>query len=211
MAGRTQSDDSGAALEIEALLRGLSADQPEALSALIVAAQGDLRRIAHAERAGFVAGETLSTTALVNEAYLRLSQSVLPRALDRRFFFGIAARSMRQILVDHARANAAQKRGAGAIHTTLSAAAALPDPALAAADLLVLDDALTALDRASSRAAEIVNLRYFGGLTDPEIAALLDIDESTVRRDWSKARGWLHRRMSDTPGEHSMPKKAGAP
>jgi RNA polymerase sigma factor (TIGR02999 family) len=165
------------------------------LSALIVAAQADLRRIAHGQRAAFAAGETLSTTALVNEAYLRLVRSNLPQPLDRRFFFGIAARTMRQILVDHARAGAADKRGAGAVHTTLSAADALPDPALAADDMLLLEDALLALERASARAAEIVNLRYFGGLTDAEIGTLLEIDESTVRRDWSKARGWLHRRL----------------
>lgn len=192
----TGTDHAPAAAEIAALLLQLSAGEPGALSALIVAAQQDLRRIAKSERAGAGAGETLSTTALVNEAYLRLSRSALPQSLDRRFFFGIAARTMRQILVDHARAESAQKRGSGAIHTTLSAADSMPDPAMAAEDLLVLDDALAALERASERAAEIVHLRYFGGMTDLEIAALLGIDESTVRRDWAKARGWLHRRMS---------------
>lgn len=195
------TDKAQAAAEVAALLRQLSAGHPGALSALIVAAQQDLRRIAQSERAATGAGETLSTTALVNEAYLRLSKSNLPQPLDRRFFFGIAARTMRQILVDHARAESAQKRGSGAIHTTLSAADSLPDPAMAAEDMLVLDDALAALERASERAAEIVHLRYFGGMTDAEIAALLGIDESTVRRDWSKARGWLHRRMSATPSD----------
>jgi RNA polymerase sigma factor (TIGR02999 family) len=194
-------DDTDVAAEIATLLRQLSAGKPSALSALIVAAQQDLRRIAKSERVAAGAGETLSTTALVNEAYLRLSRSALPQPLDRRFFFGIAARTMRQILVDHARAESAQKRGSGDIHTTLSAADALPDPAMAADDLLVLDDALAALERASLRAAEIVHLRYFGGMTDAEIAALLDIDESTVRRDWAKARGWLHRRMNGSAGE----------
>lgn len=189
------SDSPEAAAAISSLLRQLGGDRPEVLSALIVAAQADLRRIAHGQRAAFPAGETLSTTALVNEAYLRLVRSSLPQSLDRRFFFGIAARTMRQILVDHARAGAADKRGAGAVHTTLSAADLLPDPALAADDMLLLDDALLALERASARAAEIVNLRYFGGLTDAEIGTLLEIDESTVRRDWSKARGWLHRRL----------------
>jgi RNA polymerase sigma factor (TIGR02999 family) len=197
---QTGTDLPQSAAAITSLLQELSAGQPGALSALIVAAQQDLRRIAHSERAAADAGETLSTTALVNEAYLRLSRSSLPQPLDRRFFFGIAARTMRQILVDHARAESAQKRGARAIHTTLSAADALPDPAMAAEDMLVLDDALAALERASSRAAEIVHLRYFGGLTDPEIAGLLGVDESTVRRDWSKARGWLHRRMSNPVG-----------
>lgn len=197
----TQTDNAQTAAEISALLKQLSVGQPGALSALIVSAQHDLRRIAHSERAAASAGETLSTTALVNEAYLRLSKSALPQPLDRRFFFGIAARTMRQILVDHARAESAQKRGSGAVHTTLSAAGSMPDPAMAAEDMLVLDDALAALERASERAAEIVHLRYFGGMTDAEIAALLGIDESTVRRDWSKARGWLHRRMSATPSD----------
>jgi RNA polymerase sigma factor (TIGR02999 family) len=189
-------NDSQIATRITDLLRQLSVDAPGALPALMVAAQQDLRRIARSERVAFAAGETLSTTALVNEAYLRLSHSKLPQPIDRRFFFGIAARTMRQILVDHARAESRLKRGARAVHTTLSSAESLPDPALAADDLLVLDDALSALERNSARAAEIVHLRYFGGLTDAEIAELLGIDQSTVRRDWSKARGWLHRRMS---------------
>lgn len=186
---------SAAADEVAALLRQMSADRPGTLAALMVAAQQDLRRIARSERVAFDAGETLSTTALVNEAYLRLSRGSLPAPLDRRFFFGIAARAMRQILVEHARARSAQKRGGDAAHTTLSSADELPDPSLAAEDLLVLDDALSALERVSRRSAQIVDLRYFGGLTDDEIASVLDIDASTVRRDWSKARGWLHRRL----------------
>jgi RNA polymerase sigma factor (TIGR02999 family) len=198
--GESRSESPMAA-EIAELLRQLSADTPGTLSALIVAAQHDLRRIAHRERVAFGPGETLSTTALVNEAYLRLSHGKLPQPLDRRYFFGIASRAMRQILVEHARAHSAQKRGGGAIHTTLSAAEGMPDPALAAEDLLVLDDALSALEEVSVRAAEIVYLRYFGGLTDAEIGALLDIDQSTVRRDWSKARGWLYRRMTGPPDD----------
>jgi RNA polymerase sigma factor (TIGR02999 family) len=181
---------------IAELLRELSAKTPGSLAALMAAAQHDLRRIAHGERAAFGAGQTLSTTALVNEAYLRLSHRQLPQNLDRRYFFGIAARTMRQILVDYAREESAQKRGAGAVHTTLSAANNLADPALAADDLLLLDNALSALENVSARAAEIVHLRYFGGLTDAEISALLQVDESTVRRDWAKARGWLFAQMS---------------
>lgn len=176
---------------IEGLLSQLGGNDPEALNALVRATQYDLRRIAHRERLALEGGHTLSTTALVNEAYLKLAGSRLPADVDRRLFFGAAARVMRQVLVDHARAAAALKRGSGVLHESLSAAADLPAPQSAAADLLALDQALEQLAEANARAAEVVGLRYFAGLGDAEIANLLGVDESTVRRDWLKARGWL--------------------
>lgn len=180
---------------ISELLRNLSADRQGTIGELMAALHADLRAIAHRERVVAGAGPTLSTTALVNEAYIRLSQGRLPEAMDRRYFFGVAARAMRQILVDYARAQRAAKRGGGKPHDSLSAAEQLAPDTMSSDELLALDDALGALERASERAAEVVQLRYFGGMTDAEIAALLAVDESTVRRDWAKARGWLYERM----------------
>jgi RNA polymerase sigma factor (TIGR02999 family) len=184
---------------LDALLGRLAASEPGALDALVAATQRDLRRIAHRERLAIGGGETLSTTALVNEAYLKLAGSRLPADVDRRLFFGAAARVMRQVLVDHARAAHALKRGSGAVHESLSAAAGVPAPETRADDLLALDQALDGLAQANARAAEVVGLRYFAGLGDAEIAGLLGVDESTVRRDWIKARGWLFQRLGEDP------------
>jgi RNA polymerase sigma factor (TIGR02999 family) len=184
---------------IEGLLSRLGASEPGALDALMRATQQDLRRIAHRERAALTGGETLSTTALVNEAYLKLAGSRLPADVDRRLFFSAAARVMRQVLVDHARAAHANKRGSGVLHESLSAAANLPSPEVFATDVLDLNDALDGLTAANARAAEVVSLRYFAGLSDLEIARLLGVDESTVRRDWLKARGWLFLRLGGIP------------
>ena len=182
---------------LDALLGRLAASEPGALDALVRAAQADLRRIAHLERLAMGSGETLSTTALVNEAYIKLAGSRLPADVDRRLFFGAAARVMRQVLVDHVRAARAIKRGSGVAHESLSAAAAVATPGARSDDLLALDQALDGLAAANARAAEVVHLRYFAGLGDAEIAGLLGVDESTVRRDWIKARGWLHQHLGD--------------
>lgn len=194
-----QSLQQSIAETLDALLGRLAASEPGALDALVQATQRDLRRIAHRERMAMGGGETLSTTALVNEAYLKLAGSRLPADVDRRLFFGAAARVMRQVLVDHARAAHAQKRGSGAVHESLSAAAGVPTPEARADDLLALDQALDGLAQANARAAEVVGLRYFAGLGDAEIAGLLGVDESTVRRDWIKARGWLFQRLGGMP------------
>jgi RNA polymerase sigma factor (TIGR02999 family) len=183
--------------ELSALLSASLRQHPHAFDQLMTRAQRDLRQIAHRERMTFGAGETLSTTALVNEAYLKLKASPPPDAIDRRQFFGIAARAMRQILVDHARAQRADKRGGGISHESLSAAEQLAQPP--GEDILALDEALRLLSEANARAAEVVQLRFFAGLGDVEIGLLLGIEESTVRRDWLKARGWLYQRLQDTP------------
>lgn len=184
---------------LTALLGELATATPGALDALVAAAQRDLRQIAHRERIAFGPGETLSTTALVNEAYLKLAGSRLPDDVDRRLFFGIAARVMRQVLVDHARAARAAKRGGGAVHESLSAAERVADGDVRLDDLVSLDAALDGLAAANARAAEVVQLRYFAGLGDREVADLLGVDESTVRRDWLKARGWLFQHLGGGP------------
>ncbi len=161
-------------------------------------AQGDLRRVAHAERLALRAGETLSTTALVNEAWLRFAQAD-SRFLDRKHFYATAARAMRQVLVDHLRTQQAQKRGGGAVHGALEEALELASGDPFGADLLVMDAALSALEQALPRAAQVVHLRYFVGLDDREVGALLGVEESTVRRDWLKARAWLFLHLGGSP------------
>ncbi|HET7844408.1 MAG TPA: ECF-type sigma factor [Xanthomonadales bacterium] len=177
------------------LLRRLGSARAESLGELMAVVQADLRAIAHRERMLGGAGPTLSTTALVNEAWLKLREGRLPDAIDRRMFFGIAARAMRQVLVDYARERRAAKRGGGRAHDSLSAVDQMESADPPADELLALDDALAALERTNQRAAEVVQLRYFGGLADAEIGEVLGVDESTVRRDWLKARGWLHERL----------------
>lgn len=180
------------------LLRSLAPAAPDALAQWMREAQTDLRRVAHAERLALRAGETLSTTALVHEAYLRFAQSG-SRFVDRKHFFATSARAMRQILVDYSRVQRAQKRGAGALHEDLDSVQELPDTNAFGVDLLILDAALTELEKAMPRAAQVVQLRFFVGLDDREIGQLVGVEESTVRRDWLKARGWLYLHLGGEP------------
>lgn len=160
------------------------------LDVLMSGAQQALRRIAHRQRLSL--DGTLSTTELVHEAWLRLNDSALPQPIDARGFFAIAARVMRQVLVDHIRVRRAQKRGGGLPAESLSAALEQASPDPAAEEVLLIDQALDALRLQHARAADVVQLRYFAGLSDVEIGALLGVEESTVRRDWLKARAWLY-------------------
>ena len=180
------------------LLRSATPSGPAALADWMRDAQADLRRVAHAERMALRAGETLSTTALVNEAYLRFAQAG-SRFVDRKHFFATAARAMRQVLVDYVRSQHAQKRGAGAAHTQIDELFDLASDDPFGADLLVIDAALTALEQVLPRAAQVVHLRYFVGLDDREVGALLGVEESTVRRDWLKARAWLFLHLGGRP------------
>lgn len=154
----------------------------------------DLKRLAHRERKRVSAGATLQTTALVNEAYLKL------RAThgwnDDAHFLRAAALAMRHALVNHAVAKLAGKRGDGAIHLPMADAleVAIEDDAT----VLALNEALGRLARASLRLAQVVECRYFAGYEDPETARALGISERTVRRDWILARAWLHRELADT-------------
>ena len=183
--------------QMTALLRS-TAPSGAALADWMREAQADLRRVAHAERMALRAGETLSTTALVNEAWLRFAQAG-SRFVDRKHFFATAARAMRQVLVDHVRAQRAQKRGAGAAHAQIEDVLDLASDDPFGADLLVIDAALSALEAALPRAAQVVHLRYFVGIDDREIGSLLGIEESTVRRDWLKARAWLFLHLGGRP------------
>jgi len=154
----------------------------------------ELRRIARRCLAGQRSGHTLQPTALVHEAYLRLVGRDSVNWQSRMHFFAAAAQMMRQILVDHARRHIAAKRGGGAITMVLSEELALPQKA--SLDLLALDDAMQRLAELDARQCQIVELRFFGGLSIAETAQAVDISPATTKREWTTARLWLHRAMS---------------
>ncbi len=156
----------------------------------------EIKRIARSRMRGSAPAHTLQPTALVNEAILRLVGRKAPWE-SRGHFLGVAARAMRSVLADYARARKAAKRGGGRGREPLDAAAAwFEDHNL---DLLALDEALQRFAEIDPRACRIVELRYFAGLTQPQIAELMDLSVATVERDWSMARGWLLRELSEKP------------
>ena len=159
----------------------------------------ELRRVAHRHLEREAEGHTLSTTALVHEVYLRLKDHGTGAFNDRVHFFAMAARAMRRILVDHARRHHAAKRGAGARRVPLENLERLTGDGLAIderADLLVaLDEALLRLTVLDARQAQVVELRFFGGLTEDETAKTLGIGLRTAKRDWAKARSWLYQSL----------------
>ncbi|MBL8725703.1 MAG: sigma-70 family RNA polymerase sigma factor [Planctomycetes bacterium] len=166
---------------------------PDRQAQLLPLVYQELRELAKQALRGERRDHTLQPTALVHEAFLRL---VGPNQLpwqNRAHFFGAAAQAMRRILVDHARARAAQKRGGAAVREAALALDGLPDPRSddAAAGFLLLDDALERLAMAFPDAAQVVHLRYFAGLDVAETAAALGVSEPTVKRTWAFARGWL--------------------
>ena len=150
----------------------------------------ELRSLAQAMLRRHAPGDTLNATALVHEAYVRL-EGRTGAVHDRVHFFALAARAMRFVLVDHARAHAAARRGGGARHVTLGAAGDVAD--LRADELLALDEALTILSGEHPRLAHVVELRFFGGLTHEEVAETEGVSVRTAKRDWELARAWLHR------------------
>jgi RNA polymerase sigma factor (TIGR02999 family) len=150
----------------------------------------ELRRLAHRYMAGQRADHTLQTTALVNEAYLRLANQDEPHFANRSHFLAVAAKAMRQILVDHAKATLRDKRGAGVKAVELDEAAVFsPEPTR---EILDLNEALEKLAVLDSRKANVVELHYFGGLKQEEIADVLKISVVTVRRDWTFSKAWLY-------------------
>lgn len=139
---------------------------------------------------------TLQTTALINEAYVRLVDQKNVHWANRSHFFAISAQIMRRILIDHARRHAYAKRGGGAQQVSLEEAAVVSRAA--GLELLRLDEALKSLAQMDPRRSQVVELRYFGGLNNEEIAGVLNISENTVTRDWNMARAWLHRQLSES-------------
>jgi RNA polymerase sigma factor (TIGR02999 family) len=158
----------------------------------------DLRRQASGYLRRERSGHTLQPTALVNEVYLRLVDQQRAHWKGRAHFFAVAAQLMRRILVDHARAHLADKRGGWAQIVTLDEASDAPEEkAVANVDLLALDDALTELSNLDERQGRVVELRYFAGLTIPETAEVLGVTHATISRDWRNARAWLLLRLSE--------------
>jgi len=155
----------------------------------------ELRRVAHHHLSGQRRDYTLQTTALVNEAYLRLADQTNPRWQNRAHFFAVAARAMRQILVSYARSQQAQKRGGGALKIDLDEAALVsPEESK---EIVDLHEALETLATLDSRKAQVVELKYFGGLNYDEIAEVLKISRITARRDWEFAKVWLYTELHD--------------
>jgi RNA polymerase sigma factor (TIGR02999 family) len=155
----------------------------------------ELHRIARRKLAAERDGHQMQPTALVNEAFVRLLGDAPVAWVNRAHFFGISAHLMRQILIDFARAQNTEKRGNGALHVTLSAAAGIVASHSDLVDLIDLDQALDELAQLDQRQAKLVELRYFGGLENREIAAVLGISEPTVARAWRLARAWLFDRL----------------
>ncbi len=172
------------------LLANWSQGDNAALTELTPLVYEDLRRLAHRHMGGQRPDHTLQTTALVHEAYLRLADQTNPNWQTRAHFFAVAARAMRQILVDYAKRYRSQKRGGGALKIELDEAA-LVSPA-ESKEIVDLHEALERLATLDSREAEVVELKYFGGLNYDEIAEVLKISPVTVRRDWEFAKVWLY-------------------
>ena len=179
------------------LLEYWSHGADDALAELTPLVYEELRRLAHRHMGRERPDHTLQTTALVNEAYLRLVDQTNLRWQDRAHFFAVAARAMRQILVNYAKSYRAQKRGGGALKVDLEEAA-LVSPEQSR-EIVDLHEALQDLAMLDSRKAQVVELKYFGGLNDDEIAEVLKISAVTVRRDWIFAKAWLHKQLRSSP------------
>ncbi len=178
---------------ISGLLRDLSEGRPGALDQLVPIVYEELRRIAHRQLRDERPGHTLNTTALVHEAYMRLTGIERVEWQDRAHFLAVAARVMRRVLVDYARSRGRDKRGGGAVPVPLIDA--LDVPAGQAEDLTDLDEALERLGALSQRQCHVVECRCFGGMSVEETATALGISEATVKRDWAFSRAWLNREL----------------
>lgn len=179
--------------EITELLKAWGKGDKAALDELAPLCYQELRRLARRHMRQERPGQTLQTSALVNEAFLRLTDWENVDWQNRAHFFAMAARIMRNILVDFAKRRRSAKRGADPLMVSLSAVANVPQRG---ADLIALDEALDALAALSPRQSQVIELKFFGGLTIEETAEVLKVSVGTVRRDWSLARAWLYRELS---------------
>lgn len=182
-----------AAHSVTQLLQRWNNGDREALDKLMPLIYEELRRMARRYMGQQNPGHTLQSTALIHEAYLRLVKQKDKHFQNRAHFFGVAAQAMRHILVDYARARNATKRGGHARPVSLEEAALVTQER--AAELIAFDEALKELESLSTRQGRVVELRYFGGLTVEETAAVLEVSPETVMRDWSMAKTWLHRAL----------------
>ena len=182
--------------EITRLLVAWGDGDESALEGLTPLVYDELRRLAHHYMSQERPGHALQTTALVNEAYLRLIDWKNVHWQSRAHFFAVSAQLMRRILVDFARTQGYAKRGGGALQVTLDEAVVSGEKG---ADIVALDEALRSLAELDERQSKVVELRFFGGLSIEETAEVLKVSEGTVRRDWSLARAWLHRELVAIP------------
>ena len=187
---------AGAPTPVTVLLHAWSDGDDAALGQLVPLVEAELRRLARIHMARERRGHTLQTTALVNEAFVRLVDAKGLRWQDRSQFLGVSSRLMRRVLVDHARARRCRKRGASAQRVTLADVLLItPGPSV---DLLDLDRALEALAALAPRKARVVDLRFFGGLSVEETADVLHVSNDTIKRDWRFAKMWLLRELEGT-------------
>jgi len=193
----TDADTPDAHLVTLALQAARGGDN-EALSRVFGLVYEEVRAIARSRRARLGAGGTLDTSAVVHEAYLKLARHGEMPWEDRAHFLCVASRAMRQVLIDYARSRLADKRGGGAEHVPLTEAHAAA--AAEARDLVALDEALRGLEVLDERLGRVVELRFFGGLTVEDTARALGISEPTVKRDWQRARAFLHRELAGDAG-----------
>jgi RNA polymerase sigma factor (TIGR02999 family) len=182
-----------AAGDVSLLLRAWSEGDRGALEKITPIVYKELHRLARRYMRGERHGHSLQTTALVNEAYMRLVDYQRMQWQDRAHFFAVSAQLMRRILVEHARRRNL-KRGAGVLHVSLDEAAVVAEDR--AADLVALDEALNALERLDPRKVQVVEMRFFGGLSVEETAEVLQVSAATVMRDWSTAKAWLYRELT---------------
>jgi RNA polymerase sigma-70 factor (ECF subfamily) len=177
----------------ELLVRWRGGDKA-ALDSLMPLVYSELRRIANHYLQGERSDHTLQSTALVHEAYVRMTEQALPQWQNRAHFFAVAAQLMRQILVDHARSHRASKRGGNVFKLALEDAE--EQPRVLDVDLVALDDALKSLALMDSQQSQVVELKFFGGLSVEDTAEVLGVSASTVKRDWTTARAWLFRELN---------------
>ena len=183
--------------DVTALLADWSAGNKAALEALTPLVYDELRRLARRYLARERKDHTLQSTALVHEAYLKLIDQKNVRWQNRAHFFAIASQMVRRILVDHARAHPAEKRGSGAPKLSLDEAIGVPERR--EIEMLSLDDAMKTLAKVDPQQAKIVELRFFGGLSIEETAEVVGVSPATVKRDWVSAKAWLFRELSRDP------------
>lgn len=187
--------------EITSLLAAMRAGDATAMDRLFPLVYREFHERAHRQLAHRRPGDTLSTTALVHETYLKLVGSSNQSYNDRIHFFAVASRAMRQILVDYARRASAHKRGSGQVVTLESEAIGNPDRA---EELVALDEGLEQLERLDPRLVRIVELRFFGGLSVEEAGVALGISPRTVKRDWQKARAFLYHAIRSQDESHAL-------
>jgi RNA polymerase sigma-70 factor (ECF subfamily) len=198
-----REEDEKRVMDATGLLRAWSEGDQAALNELVPLVERELHQLARAYMGRERHDHTLQATALVNEVFLRLARGATPEWKDRAHFVGIAARLMRQVLVDHARSRGYRKRGGNAQRVPLEEAMPLsPEPEI---DVLAVDRALEALAKVDVRKSQLVELRFFGGLTMEETAEVLGISVETVKRDWRFAKLWLSRELEGETPSASAP------